>query len=93
MAVTMLGFSLLGARIGIVKRDDGTWRVAQEKTPDHDLAFGPARYGGTHEEAERDARRLAGKWDAEYIGELPCRVPGKPRLRNRAATARRGYVT
>lgn len=47
------------------------WCVCFIETPDRHICFGPAPYGGKNlKEAEESARRLAGKWDFEYVGRL-----------------------
>lgn len=54
-----------GRMVTIVETGDG-WRVRFIGS-DADLGFGPATYGGTMEEAEEDAERVASKWDWRYL--------------------------
>lgn len=56
------------AIIVVAQVEDGLWRVRLlDGPPDHFLAFGPAMYGGSFEDAERDALRVASKNDLLYL--------------------------
>lgn len=57
------------AGLGIVRRSDGAWRVAQAESPELDVG-GHVRLGGTMAEAERDAKRVCEKYAIAYLGEL-----------------------
>jgi hypothetical protein len=55
-----------GRLVTIVEVAPDDWRVRFLGEED-DLGFGPAAYGGTMEEAEQDAARVASKWGWTYL--------------------------